>query len=213
MKSIWKKWSQISLVKQILIGLIIGVILAVAIPTVAKPFVILGSLFVGALKAIAPVFYMENQFPIWDTLYINVSSDLVVTAQWQQTFFFSLNNNQVTIMHLNIAYPYDDAIIPETLYDFPVTALDNYILSDSQVRNVFIPKTVLQISSLTFSGYMGLSSVTVDEDNPFYTSYEGALYSKDMTTLIAHPHRANGEYIIPFIEIANITSIREEKPM
>ncbi|MCM3457095.1 serine/threonine transporter SstT [Heyndrickxia oleronia] len=55
MKSIWKKWSQISLVKQILIGLIIGVILAVAIPTVAKPFVILGSLFVGALKAIAPV--------------------------------------------------------------------------------------------------------------------------------------------------------------
>ncbi|MCK4552418.1 MAG: leucine-rich repeat protein, partial [Tenericutes bacterium] len=117
--------------------------------------------------------------------------------QWQQTFFFSLNNNQVTIMHLNIAYPYDDAIIPETLYDFPVTALDNYILSDSQVRNVFIPKTVLQISSLTFSGYMGLSSVTVDEDNPFYTSYEGALYSKDMTKLIAHPHRATGEYIIP----------------
>lgn len=55
MKSIWKKWSQISLVKQILIGLIIGVILAVAIPTVAKPFVILGSLFVGALKAIAPI--------------------------------------------------------------------------------------------------------------------------------------------------------------
>ena len=43
------------LVKQILIGLIIGVILAVAIPTVAKPFVILGSLFVGALKAIAPI--------------------------------------------------------------------------------------------------------------------------------------------------------------
>lgn len=50
-----KKWSQLSLVKQIIIGLIIGIILAVTIPEAAKPVVILGSLFVGALKAIAPV--------------------------------------------------------------------------------------------------------------------------------------------------------------
>lgn len=55
MKNLLKKWNQISLVKQISIGLLIGIILAVAVPDVAKPVVILGSLFVGALKAIAPV--------------------------------------------------------------------------------------------------------------------------------------------------------------
>jgi serine/threonine transporter len=55
MKSILTKVSQVSLVKQIIIGLIIGIILAVTIPEVAKPVVVLGSLFVGALKAIAPV--------------------------------------------------------------------------------------------------------------------------------------------------------------
>jgi serine/threonine transporter len=55
MKSILKKWSQLSLVKQIIVGLIIGIILAVTIPEAAKPVVIFGSLFVGALKAIAPV--------------------------------------------------------------------------------------------------------------------------------------------------------------
>ncbi|NYE04483.1 serine/threonine transporter [Bacillus niacini] len=55
MKNLLKKWNQISLVKQISIGLLIGIILAVAIPEVAKPVIILGSLFVGALKAIAPV--------------------------------------------------------------------------------------------------------------------------------------------------------------
>lgn len=54
-KNLLKKWNQISLVKQICIGLLIGIILAVAVPEVAKPVVILGSLFVGALKAIAPV--------------------------------------------------------------------------------------------------------------------------------------------------------------
>lgn len=55
MKNLINKWNRISLVKQISIGLIIGIILAVTIPEVAKPVVILGSLFVGALKAIAPV--------------------------------------------------------------------------------------------------------------------------------------------------------------
>jgi serine/threonine transporter len=55
MKSLLKKWNQMSLVKQIIVGLIVGIILAVTIPEAAKPVVILGSLFVGALKAIAPV--------------------------------------------------------------------------------------------------------------------------------------------------------------
>jgi serine/threonine transporter len=55
MKNIMKKWNQISLVKQIIIGLIIGIILAVLTPETAKAVVIFGSLFVGALKGIAPV--------------------------------------------------------------------------------------------------------------------------------------------------------------
>jgi len=55
MTNLMKKWNQISLVKQIAIGLIVGIILAITIPEVAKPVTILGSLFVGALKAIAPV--------------------------------------------------------------------------------------------------------------------------------------------------------------
>ncbi|MGH4137942.1 serine/threonine transporter SstT [Clostridium sp.] len=55
MKKLMNKWNQISLVKQIIIGLFIGVVLAVTIPEQAKPIVIFGSLFVGALKSIAPI--------------------------------------------------------------------------------------------------------------------------------------------------------------
>jgi len=55
MKSILKKWGQLGLVKQIIVGLVIGIILAITIPEAAKPVALLGSLFVGALKAIAPV--------------------------------------------------------------------------------------------------------------------------------------------------------------
>jgi serine/threonine transporter len=55
MKNLIRKWNQISLVKRILVGMVIGIILAVTIPEAAKWVSIFGSLFVGALKAVAPV--------------------------------------------------------------------------------------------------------------------------------------------------------------
>ena len=55
MKELVSKWNKISLVKRILVGLIIGIILALLAPKAASPVVILGSLFVGALKAVAPI--------------------------------------------------------------------------------------------------------------------------------------------------------------
>lgn len=55
MNNLIRKWNDISLVKRIIVGLIVGIILAVTIPDVAAPISILGSLFVGALKAVAPV--------------------------------------------------------------------------------------------------------------------------------------------------------------
>ena len=55
MKKLMNSWKQMSLVKRIIIGLAIGIILAVTIPEQAKPIVIFGSLFVGALKSIAPI--------------------------------------------------------------------------------------------------------------------------------------------------------------
>ncbi|MBQ8662956.1 MAG: serine/threonine transporter SstT [Eubacterium sp.] len=52
--NIIQKWNSISLVKRIICGLIIGAILGVAVPNLTV-IGILGTLFVGALKAIAPV--------------------------------------------------------------------------------------------------------------------------------------------------------------
>ena len=52
--NIIKKWNSLSLILRIVIGLVIGVILGVAVPG-ATWIGILGDLFVGALKGIAPV--------------------------------------------------------------------------------------------------------------------------------------------------------------
>jgi serine/threonine transporter len=54
MKTFILKWNQLSLVKRILAGIIVGVILALSIPNAAG-ITIFGSLFVYALKAVAPL--------------------------------------------------------------------------------------------------------------------------------------------------------------
>ena len=48
------KWNQLSLVKRILIGLILGAVLGFLLPG-ASFLSLLGTLFVGALKALAPL--------------------------------------------------------------------------------------------------------------------------------------------------------------
>lgn len=54
MKKIITKWNNLNLIFRILIGMLIGIVLAFAVPQ-ANWIEIFGTLFVGALKAIAPV--------------------------------------------------------------------------------------------------------------------------------------------------------------
>lgn len=55
MNGILKMWNSLSLVKRILVGLVIGTILALTVPEQLKGISIFGDLFVGALRAVAPV--------------------------------------------------------------------------------------------------------------------------------------------------------------
>ena len=55
MSNLMKKWNSLSLVKRIFVGLIIGIALALTVPEQVSGITIFGSLFVGALKAIAPI--------------------------------------------------------------------------------------------------------------------------------------------------------------
>ncbi len=55
MKNIVVKWTEISLVGRIFAGIIIGILLAVTIPAYTQWVSIFGTLFVSALKAVAPI--------------------------------------------------------------------------------------------------------------------------------------------------------------
>lgn len=54
MRELVRKWNEISLVKRIVCGLVVGILLGLAAPQ-ATVLSVLGDLFVGALKAVAPL--------------------------------------------------------------------------------------------------------------------------------------------------------------
>ncbi|MEK5231915.1 serine/threonine transporter SstT [Lysinibacillus sp. FSL K6-0232] len=55
MKALFQTWNRINLVSRIVVGIIVGILLAVTVPEAVSGVSILGTLFVGALKAVAPV--------------------------------------------------------------------------------------------------------------------------------------------------------------
>ncbi len=72
--------------------------------------------------------------------------------------------------------------LPESL-----TRLEYNVFGDCSLSSITIPAGVNRINGNVFTNCYSLSSIGVSEDNTAYTSYEGVLYDKAMTTLIACP--------------------------
>ena len=55
------------------------------------------------------------------------------------------------------------------------------------LESLILPASLTEITGDTFWGCSSLKEVIVHEDNPNYTSVDGVLYTKDMTTLLVYP--------------------------
>ena len=65
------------------------------------------------------------------------------------------------------------------------------IFEKVSIPEIFIPSSVKKIDPNAFRGCDQLSKIIVDPANPYYASFEGALYNKDMTELISVPSSSN----------------------
>lgn len=92
-----------------------------------------------------------------------------------------------------------------------VTNIGNYAFYASSdetdigigLTNVVVPYSVINIGEEAFSDCMGLTAITVDTQNSFYSSTNGVLFDKSQTTLITYPNGLFGGYSIP----SSVTSI------
>lgn len=70
----------------------------------------------------------------------------------------------------------------------PVVAVGDFtVVSDEYVQFIHIGKDVRYIADSAFYYCKQLKAVFVHEENPYYCSVDGVLYTKDMKTLVLHP--------------------------
>ena len=87
---------------------------------------------------------------------------------------------------------YGDLAIPETVIYDNIGYIVKAIAADAfrnqvGISSLAFPKTVQDVETPFCSGCSLLASITVDEANPWYTSFNGMLFDKDKETLIACP--------------------------
>ncbi len=73
---------------------------------------------------------------------------------------------------------------------------DNVFEGCWSLESVTIPKSVNKISYKAFYDCR-LTEINVDENNPYYSSENGVLFSKDKSTLIRFPKEKKGKYTVP----------------
>lgn len=76
-----------------------------------------------------------------------------------------------------------DVRLPNSL----TTISEGAFYNCTALERITISSGVTYFSGTSFRGCTNLKEVTVDEKNPSYTSVDGVVYSKDMTTLVYYP--------------------------
>ncbi len=83
--------------------------------------------------------------------------------------------------------------IPDAVTNIGYAAFNN-----TGLTNVFIPAGVVNIGDWAFEWSTNISDINVNDANPFFSSTNGILFNKDLTTIIQYPGgKTNSTYAIP----------------
>lgn len=87
--------------------------------------------------------------------------------------------------------------IPKEIYGYPVASIYSLGVNET-IKEVIIPNYIHSIDSYAFNNCSSLQKITVANDNKYYTSVDGILFSKNKDTIIRFPiGRSETEYVIP----------------
>jgi len=143
----------------------------------------------------------------------SIAQDAVLTSSG---IGYTTNNGTATIVEYAISVTNDTSatgavVIPSTLEGLPVTGIGPHAIrnlltlgfyhfgtaSASGRTTVFIPAGITNIHALAFSSAWDLTSIVVHRANPAYRSFNGILFTKDLTTLLRCPQAREGGFTIP----------------
>ena len=186
----------------------------------AECFSLTGVYFLGNAPSVgSDVFDSDNEATVYY---------LPATTGWGATFAgcpavllpYSYTTSRGTITITNYKGTDTDVTIPSTINGLPVTGIasssSGLLGYNSSVTNVTIPYSIIYIGSGAFGPFVYpgalppdtfLRAITVDTNNPVYSSVDGVLIDKIHGTLIQYPcGKAGSNYTIP----NNVTNIAND---
>ena len=92
-----------------------------------------------------------------------------------------------------------EVVIPKTIEGYEVKWIgDRAFQNCTGITSVVIPDGVMRIGEFVFSGCTSLAEITVSPDNKNFSSVDGVLFSKDMSTLLIYPSsNKHSSYTVP----------------
>src|SRR5665213_1833891 len=119
---------------------------------------------------------------------------LALPAVAQAQFIYTTNNGAITITGYTGSG--GAVTIPATINGLPVTSIGDHAFYATGVTVVTIPASVTNLGDEVFVGSTRLTVITVDTNNPVYSSVNGVLFDKSQTTLVEYPDGLVGGYMI-----------------
>lgn len=89
-------------------------------------------------------------------------------------------------------FPDESSVLEVTILDeyegVPVTKVADFCANNLEnIHTIYIGKNVKEIGNWAFENNQKLQRFVVDEENPYFCSVDGVLFTKDMKTLLFYP--------------------------
>ncbi len=115
-------------------------------------------------------------------------------GKWEYTVTNSTNKT-IRVDYYNADQIANVVSVPSIIDGYTVTSLDTTMLwgkgcvGSRYITDITIPSTVTDVKDGMGWNPSELQSITVDSNNPSFTSVDGVLYNKDMTELVCCPQK------------------------
>ena len=110
-------------------------------------------------------------------------------------FIYEAGTDSYTLIYYTDTAAARELTVPDTFKDKKVTAIGQLAIgSCDALEKIVIGKNIESIDKWGIVDCRYLKAIEVDEENAYFTSLDGVLYSKDMTRLITYPNAHTAEY-------------------
>jgi hypothetical protein len=138
---------------------------------------------------------------IYDSTLKAVVDTLKSTGKFVSLDFSGSSLTNIPLKTFKDCSTLSEIILPDGVGYIGANAFDNC----ASLKSVTIPSSVTRVMDEIFIGCSSLTTINVAADNTAFSSKDGVLYTKDKTTLIAHPS-VKGSFTIP----SGVTNISDK---